>query len=118
MATQQTERKHYLPEGLAAPAPGLDGLEAEFWEAARRHELVVQRCSDCQTFQWGPEWICHRCHSFDLGWQRVAGRGHIYSWERVWYPAHPALQTAVPYLGRARRAARRGQRAHGGQPAR
>ena len=88
----------YLPAGLPAPAPAVDGLGAEFWEAAKRHELVVQRCNACSGFQWGPEWICHQCHSFDVGWARVSGRGRIFSWERVWHPVHPALREGVPYL--------------------
>jgi uncharacterized OB-fold protein len=93
-----TETTTYLPTGLPLPAPSPDGLDREFWEAARRHELVVQRCNACRTFQFGPEWICHACHSFDVGWQRVSGRGRIYSWERVWHPVHPALKDACPYL--------------------
>ena len=88
----------YLPAGLPAPAAANDGLDTEYWEAARRHELVVQRCNACQGFQWGPEWICHQCHSFDLGWQKVSGRGTIYSWERIWHPVHPALREACPYM--------------------
>jgi hypothetical protein len=28
----------------------------------------------------------------------VAGRGRIYSWERVWHPVHPALVGAGPYV--------------------
>jgi uncharacterized protein len=93
-----TETTAYLPTGLPAPAPAVDGLDKEFWEAAQRHELVVQRCNSCNGFQFGPEWICHHCHSFDLGWQRVSGRGRIYSWERVWHPVHPALKDACPYM--------------------
>ena len=92
------ERSTYLPEGLPVPAPGPDGLGAEFWESARRHELVVQRCNACKAFQWGPEWICNECHSFDLGYEQVSGRGTIYSWERAWYPVHPALKNGVPYI--------------------
>ena len=93
-----TETTTYLPTGLPVPAPAVDGLDKEYWEAARRHELVVQRCDACQNFQFGPEWICHNCHSFDLGWHRVSGRGRIYSWERVWHPVHPALKDACPYM--------------------
>jgi uncharacterized OB-fold protein len=78
--------------------PASDGLDTEFWEAVKRHELVVQRCNACQTFQWGPEWVCHHCHSFDMGWAQVSGRGRIYSWERPWHPVHPALVGQGPYL--------------------
>ena len=96
--TTETTPTSYLPAGMPLPAPSPDGLDGEFWEAARRHELVVQRCTNCQTFQFGPEWICYNCHSFDLGWHRVSGRGRIYSWERIWYPVHPALRDACPYM--------------------
>ena len=88
----------YLPAGLPVPAAAVDGLDTEYWEAAKRHELVVQRCNACQGFQWGPEWLCYQCHSFDLGWHKVSGRGTIYSWERIWHPVHPALKEACPYL--------------------
>jgi len=87
----------YLPV-MATPAPGADGLEAPFWEATAAHRLVAQRCRSCRRFQWGPEWICHRCHSFDLDWEEVAPEGTVYSWERSWHPVHPALVEAGPYL--------------------
>lgn len=90
--------EYYLPEGLPAPVPEPDGLSAPYWEGTRRGELLVQRCKACDTWQWGPEWICHRCLSFDLGWRRVAGRGRIYSWERAWHPVHPALKDRGPYV--------------------
>lgn len=89
---------HYLPEGLPIPAPARDGLDREFYEALERGELVVQRCSQCRTWQWGPEWICHECHSFELQFEPVSGRGRIFSWERPWYPVHPVLGEKLPYL--------------------
>jgi uncharacterized OB-fold protein len=92
------ERKTYLPAGLPAPLIGGDGLGDEYWQANARHELVAQRCNSCRAWQWGPEWICNTCHSFDLGYERVSGRGRIYSWERAWYPVHPALKNGVPYI--------------------
>jgi uncharacterized OB-fold protein len=93
-----TTTSTYLPAGLPVPAPAVDGLDRPFWEAAARRELLVQRCGDCHGYQFGPEWICHRCRSFNLEWERVSGRGRIYSWERVWHPVHPALKDACPYL--------------------
>ena len=86
-----------LPPG-PVPVPLRDGLDAPYWQAARRHELVVQRCAACGTFRWGPEWICHRCLSFDAVWQPVSGGGRIYSWERVWHPVSAALGAACPYV--------------------
>lgn len=87
-----------LPEGLPAPAPAHDGLDAPYWAGTRAHELRVQRCNDCEAWRWGPEWICPECRSFDVRWETVEDRGRIYSWERVWHPVHPALRDAGPYV--------------------
>jgi hypothetical protein len=92
------ERTYYLPEGLPAPRAQRDGLDKEYWDAARRHELVVQRCNGCGAYQWGPESVCHKCHGIDLGWDKVSGRGRLYSWIRTWNPVHPALREACPYI--------------------
>ena len=72
-----TEQKYALPEGLPAPAADVDGLGAEYWDAAKEHRLLVQRCNACQNWQWGPEHICHECHSFDLGYEEVEPTGVI-----------------------------------------
>jgi uncharacterized OB-fold protein len=88
----------YLPAGLPIPVPENDGLDKPYWDATRRGELLVQRCKACGTFQWGPEWICHNCLSFDMDWHKVSGKGRIYSWERSWHPVHPALKGHGPYI--------------------
>jgi uncharacterized protein len=91
------QTSHALPEGLPIPVPEPDGLSAPFWEALTRDELVVQRCGHCRTWQWGPEWICHHCLSFDVRWERTDPEGLVYISERVWHPVHPALTSSVPY---------------------
>ncbi|HEY5645596.1 MAG TPA: OB-fold domain-containing protein [Pseudomonadales bacterium] len=88
----------YLASGLPQPVPAPDGLDAPFWEGLREEKILLQRCRSCRRFQWGPEWICHRCHSDDLAFEPVAGEGCIYSYERVWHPVHPALKDQGPYL--------------------
>ncbi|MBT5498847.1 MAG: DNA-binding protein [Alphaproteobacteria bacterium] len=88
----------YLPEGMPIPVPQGDGLDKNYWEATRRGELMVQKCGDCSTWQWGPEWVCHNCRSFNMTWEQIEPSGRIYSWERPWHPVHPALKDQGPYL--------------------
>ena len=88
----------YLPAGMPRPVSEPDGLDAPYWEGTRAGLLRVQRCRRCRGFQWGPEWICHRCLGADLEWVETAPRGHVYSWERAWHPVHPALREHGPYL--------------------
>jgi uncharacterized OB-fold protein len=91
-------RNSYLPAGLPIPVPDPDGLSTPYWEGLEEGRIRVQLCSRCKSWQWGPEWICHRCHHDRMDWVEVAGEGRIYSWERVWHPVHPALKGAGPYL--------------------
>lgn len=86
----------YLNEGL--PAPAATDLDRPYWDGLRAERLLLQRCRRCARFQWGPEWICHRCLNFDLEFAEVAPRGVIYSHERVWHPVHPALKEQGPYV--------------------
>jgi uncharacterized OB-fold protein len=88
----------YLPAGLPRPEPEASGLDAPYWKATGEHLLMVQHCPSCSGYQWGPEWVCWRCGSSDVGWEEVEGIGTIYSWERPWHPAHPALAASMPYL--------------------
>ncbi len=94
-----TESSYYLPEGLPIPVPENDNLSEPYWEGLKREELWIQRCKSCANWQWGPEWICRQCHSFELDWAQVEGKGRIYSWERAWHPVHPALRARQePYI--------------------
>jgi uncharacterized OB-fold protein len=87
-----------LATGLPKPVPAPDGLDAPFWEAAAENVLKLQHCGSCDRWQWGPEWICHHCHSDKVALDAVEPTGRIYSFERVWHPVHPALQEQGPYL--------------------
>ncbi len=88
----------YLPEGLPAPSTGPDGLSLPYWQATRAGKLVIQKCRGCGLWQWGPEWICHQCHCFDLAWEDVAGTGRIWSYQRPHHPVHTALNGHGPYI--------------------
>jgi len=88
----------YLPAGMPAPAPHIDGLSKPYWDGTREGKLRIQKCRGCQSWQWGPEWICHRCHSFDLSWEEIEGKGIIYSYQRPHHPVHSALNGFGPYI--------------------
>jgi len=88
----------YLPKGLPEPVTEADQLDKPYWDGTRAGKLMVQRCKSCHGFQWGPEWICHSCRSWDLEWVEVKGRGKIWTWTRCWHPVHPALKERGPYI--------------------
>ena len=94
----RTTTDRYLLAGLAKPVPDREGLDTEFWEGLKEGKLLLQRCDGCGRFQWGPEYVCHRCHSLELHFEEVSPEGILYSHQRVWHPVHPALAEQGPYV--------------------
>ena len=89
---------NYLHSGLPSPVAAADGLDRQFWDGLREEQLRLQRCHACRGWQWGPEFCCHHCRSFDMGYEATAAEGTIYSHQRVWHPVHPALADQGPYV--------------------
>ena len=82
------------------PLPSMYNPEVSrpFWEAARRHEVVLQRCNACSRWIWFPREICPFCLSQDLEWGRATGKGRLYSFTIVYQPASRAFADDVPYV--------------------
>ena len=80
------------------PLPRLDEESRGFWEAARRHELVVQRCRSCGAFRYHPRAVCPACLSDDTEWVRASGRGEIYTFTVTRQNQAPAFAARVPYV--------------------
>jgi uncharacterized OB-fold protein len=64
---------------MAKPLPEITSLTKPFWEAAKRGELLLQRCVRCGYYQWYPRPSCHKCGSLNLEWARSSGLGRVYS---------------------------------------
>ncbi len=89
-----TGEKAQTPRFLPEPSP----LSRPFWEAARRHELMIQRCSACGVHVFYPRYNCPRCGSPDLQWVKASGRGKVYTYTVARRPTHPAFAERVPYV--------------------
>jgi uncharacterized OB-fold protein len=79
------------------PVPDPDVSGAPFWEAAARHELVLQRCSSCGVIRHPPRPMCATCNSMDSTFEPASGRGRIWSWVVAHAPVLPSFADKVPY---------------------
>jgi uncharacterized OB-fold protein len=68
-----------------------------FFEAARRHKLVVQKCTACGKLRGSPGTACPFCTSPDWEWHEVSGRGVIYSYQIVTQAMQPQFRDWAPY---------------------
>ena len=82
---------------VAKPLPEITPAMAPFWDAARRHELVVQRCRGCGAHRFPARDICSRCLGREADWVPVSGRGSVFSFAIMHQVYHPGFADAVPY---------------------
>jgi uncharacterized protein len=80
------------------PRPLSPELTRPFWEAAKRHELRMPRCTTCDHVFFYPRSECPRCLSTHLEWVQVSGRARLHSFTVVQQPANAAFRDDVPYV--------------------
>ena len=81
----------YLPMPPPIPYPESEG----FWMGCRRQELLICRCGDCSRYCHPPLPVCPSCQSWNMGWDKVSGRGRVEGFTivtRALFPGFP-----VPY---------------------
>ena len=78
--------------------PGSSSLTEPYWEGARQHQLLLQRCTACGHVWHPPLPRCPSCHSAELEWMPSAGRGVVYTYTVVYHATHAAMADKVPYI--------------------
>ena len=71
---------------------------AAYWEGCRKHELLIQRCTQCGEYQFYPRILCSACLSEHTEWVRSAGRGHVLTFTIVRRAVSEAYAPEVPYV--------------------
>lgn len=69
-----------------------------FWEAAKRHELWLQKCHDCGLHYFYPRSLCPGCWSPSVSWEKVSGRGTVYTYAINYRPGAPGFVEECPYV--------------------
>lgn len=83
-----------IPEPAILPSPET----TEFWDAARRHELVLPHCRACDVPFFYPRTSCPNCGSRDLDWQRASGRGVLHTYCIHFQTGNPADREHLPFV--------------------
>jgi uncharacterized OB-fold protein len=67
-----------------------------FWDAARRHELVIYKCRNCGA-AYSQVTACTACDKPDMAWVKVGGKGEVFTFCVYHQPFHPAWKDDIPY---------------------
>ncbi|MDO8473603.1 MAG: Zn-ribbon domain-containing OB-fold protein [Dehalococcoidia bacterium] len=79
------------------PLPVITEENQPYWDACKRHELRIQRCRNCGRYRHYPRPMCPHCHSLEVEWAKVSGKGKIYNYMISHIAAHPGFAKEVPY---------------------
>jgi uncharacterized OB-fold protein len=80
------------------PEPIVNADSAPYWDGARHHKLLLQKCRACGTLRFFPRYLCTACGSEATEWTEVSGRGTVHSFTIVHRAAFPEFQANVPYV--------------------
>ena len=79
------------------PKPVIDMASEPFWEAAGRHELIIQKCGDCGHKVFPPNSVCTNCLSSNLGWIELSGKGKVWSFVIFHQKYYEGFAKETPY---------------------
>lgn len=80
------------------PLPQPTPWSKPFWDGCKRHELLIQKCKDCQNPNFYPKLFCPHCLSLNLEWVKASGRGKVYSYTVVYSYQPTEFSEDVPYI--------------------
>lgn len=74
----------------AYPLPEINEINRPFWEAARDGQLMIQRCTECESTIYPPRAACPQCFS-DIEWFEAQGKGTVFTYSVVHRPSKPEV---------------------------
>ncbi len=80
----------------ARPIPQPDAESQEFYDGARRHELMLMRCGSCNAYRLPSRPRCPDCWSTDTQWVAASGRATLYSFG-IMHQKFPGFSDDGPY---------------------
>ena len=79
------------------PLPIITDDNRDYWEYCKKHEFRMQRCKSCGHLRFPVSFLCPKCYSTNADWERLSGRGEVYSYVVYRMPYHPAYRDDIPY---------------------
>lgn len=83
-------------ERPSRPRPRANPDSEGFWAALRNGELAIQRCRDCDRWQFPALERCRSCGG-ELGYQALCGRGEVHSFIVQHHAVAPGFDADRPY---------------------
>jgi hypothetical protein len=80
------------------PLPAANLWSKNFWEGAKHHKLLLQKCNRCGVINHPPYPFCGECMGEEFVWIQSSGKGKLYTFTVTKMAAPPAFAEDVPYV--------------------
>ncbi len=87
-----------MSEQLDKNLPQPTAETAAYWEGCRKHQLLIQRCTQCGRYQFYPRIVCTACMSDGIDWVQASGHGRVLSFTVIHRAVSAAYKADVPYV--------------------
>jgi len=81
----------------AAPTPVPDRYTQPYWDGLREERVMLPQCRACGHVQMPMGPCCAACLAEDFAWERMSGRGTVWSHITYHHAFHPAFADKLPY---------------------
>ena len=81
---------------FAGVSPLAVGEEAQWYEFCRERRLMIQKCIDCDSYQFPPRSVCQECLASDVEWVEASGSGTVFTFT-IQYRGRPNFDDQTPY---------------------
>ena len=80
------------------PLPEFRPETKPYWDACKRHELVLPKCKACGTIFFYPRALCPNCMSQDLEWMKASGKAKVWTFAIHHMGPTKAYKDEPPYV--------------------
>lgn len=84
--------------GPDKPLPVPSPESRPYWDGARAHRLLLQKCADCHRHWHPPSILCPGCGSRDHDWVESSGKGRVFSFVTYHRLYNKGWQDELPYV--------------------
>jgi uncharacterized OB-fold protein len=79
------------------PLPKPTETDKPYWDGLKDHQLLIQFCPSCSTYQWYPRAICANCAASTLQFRAVQPRGTVFTFTVQHHATGSRFDAELPF---------------------
>jgi len=86
-----------MTTGYLKPLPKPTDTDKPYWDGLKNHQLLIQFCATCSTYQWYPRAICSTCTASTLEFRPVSPSGEVFTFTTQHHATGSKFDAELPF---------------------